>query len=166
MVENWFLVFFLMTKSICKGLYSCECDKMVLNIPKKVAMLRDIGLLGVMTFGLWEMLRRPLSWISALKSPFFANLPNADHLFKCVYDATKTNVFEMSLESFLLLAPTGALYVMVCCYTLRISGNFFYISSISDSLNDCNDLNDFNDLSWFPFVGAYLRSFSGPCLHH
>ena len=56
-----FWYFFLMTKSICKGLYSCECDKMVLNIPKKVAMLRDIGLLGVMTFGLWEMLRRPLS---------------------------------------------------------------------------------------------------------
>ena len=36
-----------------------------------------------------------------------------------------------------------------------------------DVLNDLNDLNDLiylidlNDLSWFPFVGAYLRSFSG-----
>ena len=28
-------------------------------------------------------------------------------------------------------------------------------------LNDLNDFKDLNDLFWFPFVGAYLRSFSG-----
>ena len=30
-----------------------------------------------------------------------------------------------------------------------------------NDLNDLNHLNHLNDLSWFPFVRAYLRSFSG-----
>ena len=38
-----------------------------------------------------------------------------------------------------------------------------YLNNLNDlnDLNDFNNLNDINDLSWFPFVGAYLRSFSG-----
>ena len=42
---------------------------------------------------------------------------------------------------------------------------FYDLNDLNDpnDLNDLNDLNDPNqyDLSWFPFVGAYLRSFSG-----
>ena len=34
-----------------------------------------------------------------------------------------------------------------------------------NDLSDLNDLNDINDLSWFPFVGAYFRSFSGNFFH-
>ena len=53
-----------------------------------------------------------------------------------------------------LLAPTGALTVIVCCYT---SGHFLRLQAFLPIY----DLNDLKDLSCFPFVRAYLWSFSG-----
>ena len=54
-----------------------------------------------------------------------------------------------------LLAPTGALIVRMCYFR---SGHFFEILSISAIIKSWEQ---YKKHSWFPLVGAYLRSFSG-----